>query len=264
MRAASALLLALLAATPVHADTAARDEAAALATSLAAAGRQVPDLRFVDAEGNTVMLAEFRGRPLLVNLIYTACADVCPTVIESLGPAVEIAAEALGPNAFAVVTVGFDTRHDTPQRMRSFARSQGVSRDGWYFLGGDAATIDALAEAVGFSYYPSAGGFDHLAQVSVLDAEGRVYQQVYGGVFEPPAIVEPLKDLVFGRERPIWSAEGLLDRVMLFCTVYDPRRGRYYFNYSLFIGILVGGTGLLAFGVFLAREWRRSGPGSAA
>ena len=26
----------------------------------------------------------------------------------------------------------------------------------------------------------------------------------------------------------------------LFCTVYDPRTGRYYFDYSLFASIIIG------------------------
>jgi protein SCO1/2 len=252
-----ALLLGLaLGAPPVAA--AVPDETTALAASRAAIGRRVDGLRFVESSGATLTLDRYRGRPLLVNLVYTACSDVCPTVVQNLYPAVEIAREALGAEAFSVITVGFDPRHDTPERMRSFARQQGVDFSNWHFLSGDRATIDALAEAVGFTFYPSAAGFDHLAQVSVIDADGRVYQQVYGGIFEPPAIVEPLKDLVFGRGRSIWSSKGLLDRVKLFCTIYDPRTGRYYFSYSLFIGIAVGGTGLAGFGIFLLREWCRS------
>jgi protein SCO1/2 len=33
---------------------------------------------------------------------------------------------------------------------------------------------------------------------------------------------------------------GLLGRVKLFCTVYDPTSGRYTFDYSLFIQITIG------------------------
>jgi protein SCO1/2 len=101
-----------------------------------------------------------------------------------------------------------------------------------------------------------------MAQVSVIDGQGRVYRQVYGGVFEPPAIVEPLKDLVLGRERPIWSGRGLLDRIRLICTVYNPNTGRYQFSYAVFIGIAVGGASLLLVLAFLIREWRRTRPGS--
>ena len=120
-----------------------------------------------------------------------------------------------------------------------------------------------MARAVGFAIYARAGGFDHIAQVSLVDAKGTLYQQVYGAVFEPPVIVEPLKDLVFGRYRPVSSLQGIFDRIKLFCTVYDPNSGRYYFDYSLFVGIAIG---LLCLGLvlgFLIREWRRPPPDTA-
>lgn len=257
------LLAALLVAAGPAETRATLTEDEALAISEAALGSTLPDLTLVDDAGRSVTLAEFRDRPLLVNLVYTACTDVCPTIVASLYPAVEVAQAALGRDSFAVITVGFDARGDSPSRMRSFARAQGVSLPNWYFLSGSAETLQALSRAVGFTFYPSPAGFDHMAQVSVVDAQGRVYQQVYGGVFEPPAIVEPLKDLVLGRERSIWSAQGLVDRVRLICTVYNPNTGRYYFSYAIFIGIAVGGASLLLVLAFLIREWRRARPGPA-
>jgi protein SCO1/2 len=263
MRRGTVLLLAgavLALAAPAGARSVLTAEEAS-AISTAALGASLPDLELLAEDGRTVRLAAFRDRPLLFNLVYTACTDICPTIVESLHPAVEAAQAALGADSFAVVTVGFDARDDTPARMRSFASEVGASLPNWYFLSGTADTVDALSRAVGFTFYPSAGGFDHMAQVSVIDGQGRVYQQVYGGVFEPPAIVEPLKDLVLGRERSIWSGQGLLDRIRLICTVYDPNTGRYQFSYAVFIGIAVSGASLLLVLAFLIREWRRARPG---
>ncbi|RME98806.1 MAG: SCO family protein, partial [Alphaproteobacteria bacterium] len=203
------------------------------------------------------------GKPLLVTLVYTSCADVCPTLIESLYPAVKEAQSALGQDSFSVITVGFDVRNDTPERMRLLARERGVDLPNWHFLAADRDNLDALARAVGFAIYARPGGYDHIAQVSLIDRDGKLYQQVYGAVFEPPVIIEPLKDLVFGRYRPVASLQNVIDRIKLFCTVYDPASGRYYFDYSLFAGIAIG---LLCLGLILAfivREWRRPPPGKA-
>ncbi len=251
------LALFCLLAGPVAAAPAA-DPDAALAKSRSALGRSMPDLAFVDTSGRRVRLSEFVGRPYLLTLIYTACSDACPLIIRNLHPTVENARELLGADRFAVLTVGFDARHDTPDRMRSFMRSQGVDLPNWHFLSADQKTIDALAEAVGFTFYPYAGGFDHMAQITVVDAEGRIYRQIYGGAFEPPQVMEPLKDVVFGRFRPITDMGGLLDKVRLFCTIYDPNSGRYYFDYSLFIGIAIGAACLSLVASLLVREWRRS------
>lgn len=254
-----ALLVAMVAGTVAAAPSAGPD--AALTKSRAVLGHIMPDFAFVDASGRRLRLSEFTGRPYLLTLVYTACSDVCPLIIQNLHPTVENAQQLLGADRFAVLTVGFDARHDTPDRMRAFMRSQGVELPNWHFLSADQKTIDALAEAVGFTFYPRAGGFDHMAQITVVDAEGRIYRQIYGGAFDPPQVMEPLKDVVFGRYRPIADLDSLIDKVRLFCTIYDPNSGRYYFDYSLFIGIAIGAACLSLVAALLVREWRRSARG---
>ena len=69
--------------------------------------------------------------------------------------------------------------------------------------------------------------------------------------------------LVFQRGAPLSSLSRLVDRVKYFCTVYDPNSGRYYFNYSLFMGIAIG-IGCFGFAlIVLIREWRKGEAGSA-
>ena len=206
----------------------------------AAIGNSLPDIRLTDPEGRAIELSSLNDGPVLVAMIYTGCISVCPTILESLKPAVETAQETLGASSFTVVTIGFDSRNDTPDRMRSFARERGIDLPNWLFLAGSDRSITKLADATGFSIVPSAGGFDHMAQVSIFDADGKLYQQVRGSIFPTPAIVEPLKDLMFGRRGSGLSIEGITERIKLFCTVYNPNTGRYYFNYSLFIGIAIG------------------------
>ncbi|MDH3740016.1 MAG: SCO family protein [Hyphomicrobiales bacterium] len=231
----------------------------AAARSEAAIGNLLPPSNFVDTQGRQVTLEQLRGKPVLISMVYTGCTDVCPAIIENLRPAIEIGQDALGADSFTTITVGFDTRHDTPERMRSFARARGIDLPNWLFVSGDQQTVQRLADAVGFTITPSAGGFDHTAQVSIVDADGRIYQQIRGGVFNPPAIVEPLKDLMFGRRQAIVSLGGITERIKLFCTVYNPNTGRYYFNYSLFIGLGIGIACLLLVLIWLVREFRLPG-----
>ncbi len=201
--------------------------AAAITRSQGAIGQTLPDdLALTSADGRRILFGAFRGRPLVVSLVYTGCADVCPLVIENLAAASKAADAAFGRGGFNILTVGFDAKRDTPERMRSFARAHHAGGDNWLFAAADAATIDRLTAAVGFDFAASAGGFDHPAQVTVVDQQGRVYSQIYGGSFSPPALVEPLKSLIYGGARPIFSLAGLSDRIKLVCTVYDPRTGR--------------------------------------
>jgi protein SCO1/2 len=68
---------------------------------------------------------------------------------------------------------------------------------------------------------------------------------------------------VYGRNAQNVSLDGLLDRIRLFCTVYDPRRDRYHFDYSIFVGIAIGALVLSGIGLVVGRNaWRLWRPGS--
>lgn len=231
------------------------DADAALKTSQAAIGRPVGDYAFTNTLNRTVRLTDFRGRPLVVNMVYTACSDICPAVSEALADAVDVAREALGRDSFAIITVGFDARRDTPERMRAYARSHGLSVERWEFLSGAADSVDRLANDIGFQYIPGPQGFDHVAQTTVIDAEGKVYRQIYGAAFEPPVLVEPLKELIWGTPRAANVTSNLIDRIRLICTVYDPATGRYRFSYAIFISIGLTGLTLAVVGWILVRAW---------
>jgi len=231
----------------------------ALAVSQAAIGRQLADLEFTDSDGRPFNLADHGEKPLLISLIFTSCYHVCPTLTRHLKTAVEAAREALGPDSFRVVTVGFDTANDTPERMRDFARKQGVDDPDWAFLSASAETIATLTENVGFIYFATPRGFDHITQLTIVDRDGKIYNQVYGGAFELPWLVEPLKNLVFNRPQSKHSFfSGIVDRVNLFCTVYDPSTGRYRYDYSLFFQIAIGFLALSGVLAYLLIETRRA------
>ncbi|MGI9260600.1 MAG: SCO family protein [Woeseiaceae bacterium] len=254
--ALGALIVAVF-ATPLAAQQE-YDRDAALAVSQAAVGERLGDYTFRDTDGQAFRLQSLQGKPLIVSLIYTSCHHVCPLITQHVADTVEIAQEALGDDAFSVVTIGFDWQVDTPDRMRMYASAKGIDTPVWHFLSGDAASVSALSQDVGFQFYPSAKGFDHLSQTTVVDAHGRVYRQVYGQDFGPPALVEPLKELVFDTPAAAGLLEHWVDTFKLFCTVYDPNSGRYQFDYSIFMTILIGVLCLGAILTFIVLEWRHA------
>lgn len=230
----------------LSAETTRPDEGEILRTSQAAIGRTLAGYTFTTAEGERLTLEQLRGRPVVLSLVYTSCYYVCSGLTLRLREAVKVARAALGPQSFDVVTVGFDTGNDTPERMRQFARERGVQQPGWHFASADAATMARLVRDVGFTYFPSPKGFDHVTQTTIVDRGGRVVLQVYGEDFAPPLVVEPLKRLVWGKGVERSALEGLVNRVRLVCTIYDPSSGRYRFDYSLIVELIAGG---LAFGI---------------
>lgn len=249
------LAVLVLAAVPIVPAAAAKlDEAAALAESQQATGRELGDHSFVNSQGKPLRLRDFRGRPVVLHLIYTGCGDSCPLVVERLALAVEVADKAFGKGRFVVLTAGFDPRSDTPRQMRAYADAHGIDRADWELLSAPGATIDRVAAETGFSIIARAGGFDHVTQVTLLDPEGRVYRQIYGTDFSPQSLVEPLKQLLFG-QRVDGGFAGLLNRVRLLCTIYDPAAGRYRFSYAVFLELGIGAASLAAVGFFVLRLW---------
>lgn len=228
----------------------------ALSISQAAIGKSVGHYRLTASNGEVMSTQSFQGKPLIVSLIYTSCYHICPTTTENLNRVVQKAIDVLGEDSFNVVTIGFDTDLDSPLAMKQFADLHTTKSDNWFFLSSDASTMKALVRDLGFIYSAAPQGFDHIIQASILTKNSVVYRQVYGLRPQTPHFVEPLKELVFGKEKSVTLFSAFTSKIKLFCTVYDPALDKYYFNYSIFVGIFVGLVmGLFFLRIFI-REWR--------
>ncbi len=250
----------ILTLTPIllaAASAAAFDEKRALQASQAAIGRELGDYVFRDSEEREVRLARLRGQPLVVNFVYTGCFQVCPTATKSLAQSVAEAERAIGPGRFRVATIGFNLPFDTPQAMKAFARKQGIAAPNWMFLTPDAETLPRLIADFGFSYEQTAAGYDHLLQATIVDAEGRIYRQLYGDSFPAPQFTGPLLELIANAPRPAGDVAALIRQAKLLCTVYDPASGKYRVNYAVVIEIFVGLSIFLVGIPSLVIEWRR-------
>ncbi|MBK7473907.1 MAG: SCO family protein [Betaproteobacteria bacterium] len=255
---ASLLLGALLACAAAAAqEMNAPDAERAVGISQAVIGKPAGDHAFTDRLHRNVRLADYRGKPLVVSFIYTSCFQVCPATTQFLSRAVAAARQALGNDSFQVVSIGFNQPFDNPDALAAFARKAGVDDPRWEFLAPPAPDVPALARDFGFTYYATPKGFDHLTQLTVVDAEGVIYRQIYGESFDLPMLVGPLKELLSGQASGEVSVAAVWTKVKLFCTVYDPAAGRYRLNYSLFVEIFAGASILIGIAWFLIGQSRR-------
>ncbi|MDT8376518.1 MAG: SCO family protein [Mariprofundaceae bacterium] len=234
------------------------DNNTALKISQAAIGRTLDGYQFQDRQGRTVSLADYRGKPLMISMVYTSCYHICPTTTRNLSRAVTTVRSAVGKDAFRVVTIGFDVAHDNPERMSSYARQQGVSSEkNWSFLSSDKATVDRLTSDLGFLYAPSSTGFDHLIQTTLVDGEGKIYRQIYGMEIDPTLLTQATKELVYGLDPASFDLESIVNRVRLFCTIYDPASDSYKLNYGMIFGMIVGLLVVTATGIVIVRFIRQ-------
>ncbi len=248
--------MALCLALPASGQAAKLDAEIAYEESQAAIGGLTGAHVLTDHRGRPLALADLRGRPLVVSLVFTSCATVCPLTTDHLRGQILAARKAVGNGSFAVLTFGFDASGDTPEQLSAFASTHRIAGlDDWFIASADSATTEAFLTDLGFSYRIAARGFDHVTQTTILDAEGRVYRQVYGEAFPLQVLAEPLKELVFGTTTRSVAAADLWNRINFLCTVYNPLTGAYRFDYGIFFGIFFGGLSLILTGIIILRLW---------
>jgi protein SCO1/2 len=254
----STLSAAKLESQPVGPVTQIFDEKEALRVSQEAIGNRLGDYTFVNRSGRTVRLSDYLGKPLIISMIYTHCPVVCVTTTRSL-TALKLSQDALGADSFNVLTVGFDTENDTPESMDFFAKRMSVSLPNWEFVSADPETIKKLSKDLGFFFAPAEeGGFNHITQTTFVDAQGKVYRQIYGEEFENKTLLEPLRDMIYNIKTAEPGFAGFSNKVRLFCTVYDAKSGKYAVSYNFFyatgLGILIS----LLIIWWIVFEYRRS------
>jgi protein SCO1 len=215
------------------------------------------DLVFRDETGRAARLAEyFRGRPVVLSLVYYECPLLCLQVLDGLVKALTTLSFDVG-REFDVLTVSFDPGEEPALAAKSkrtmLARyGRPGAEDGWHFLTGNEPAIHALTEAVGFryAYDRRTDQFAHGAGIVVLTPEGRISRYFFG-------IDYSARDLRFGlMEASEHRIGSVIDQVLLYCYHYDPASGRYGLV-ILNVIRLAGLATLLALGIFVIGSLRR-------
>jgi protein SCO1 len=192
-------------------------------------GEELPlDTVFRDETGQEVRLGDFfTDRPVVLALVYFECPMLCQMILDGLVSSLDILTFTPG-NEYEVVVVSFDPREDhvvAAAKKRNYMTQFGRpgTEAAFHFLTGEPASIDALTQAVGFSYVYDAekDEFAHASGITVVTGEGRISRYLFG-------IEYPPKDLrlalVESAQMKIGSA---VDQLLLFCYNYDPTTGKY-------------------------------------
>ena len=229
------------------------DEKTAFELSQSVIGKPVGDFVLLDRSGKPVELSRYRGKPLLVSFIYTACFQICPTTTRNLQKAVQNTVSVLGADRFNVISIGFNQPFDSPQALKDFSVQNGISLPNWEFLSPSPAILGDLTRNFGFSYVATPAGFDHMNQVTMVDAQGKIIRQVYGEKYTAEDLAEPLKVMIAGSAIPpqVGTLQEIMARVRIICSVYDPVSGRYRTNYSLYFQF-AGFLSFMAFMIYLS------------
>jgi protein SCO1/2 len=163
-------------------------------------GEAVPDVTLVNQDGRRVRLADYRGRALALTFIYTRCPlpDFCPLMMQNF-VAVEaaLAAEPALHSRTRLLSVSFDTKHDTPEVLKRFGRS--LAGEGpqpfahWQFASGTDLEIRKLGDALGLEFDPDKGMWVHNLRTAVIGPDGTLVRVIHGNDWKPDELVADLR-----------------------------------------------------------------------
>jgi protein SCO1/2 len=214
-------------------------------------GAQLPrDVAFTDSTGAHVTLDRyFDGtRPVVLVLAYARCTMLCSVVLRGLADAVHDT-----PGDYLPVIVSLDPR-ETPdeaaRRQDHLLLDAGrSSRDEWPYLVGDKASIDAVAETLGFHYEwdPDTEQYAHPAVVFVLTPDGRIAEYLRGVRYPD------LADAIARARRGVLTTSAAQD--LLTCFHATPALRRYGARVRALFEL---GAGTVFLGLVAMILWLRS------
>jgi protein SCO1 len=225
-------------------------------------GDQLPlETQLKDENGKAVKLGDYftSGRPVIVAFVYYECPMLCNQVLNGLTGSLKGINLDAGKD-FDVVAVSFDAReNDKPDLARNKKASyveryaRPGSENGFHFLTGNEASINAVTSAAGFSFKwdEKSEQFAHAAGVMIATPEGKLSRYFYGIDYSP-------KDVKFGlMESSAKKVGNPAEQLLLYCYHYDPSTGKY--GLAILRVVRLGGiVTLLGMGAMAFVFWRRN------
>jgi len=224
--------------------------------------QQLPlDAQFVDDHGKTVRLGDYFGKhPAILSLVYYNCPMLCSEEMDGLASALEMVRMNPGKD-FEVIILSIDPS-ETPELaakkkafyVKRYGRPE--TADGWHFLTGKQADIDAVSKATGFGYIrvPGPDGkldqFAHASSIEVVTTSGKIAQYYLGVEYSPKDV---MLGLVEASDNKIGSPVA---NILTYCYHYDPQTNKH----SLIVARVVqlgGMVTVVSLGSFMFVMFRR-------
>ena len=134
-----------------------------------------------ERSGKKVQLDDLRGKVILMAYVYTSCPRGCSMIVEEM----KHVYDEFAPThpGFQVVSFTIDP-DDTPENMKKFADSRGITKDNWWFVNGPKNEVRTfLSYEVKFydvkeipekDRFSPADKYEHDMRVALIDHEGHV------------------------------------------------------------------------------------------
>ena len=158
-----------------------------------AAASVLTDTKLVDQNGNTISLESLKGKPMVVDFIYTSCPGPCLMETAKFANVALRLGNDLGSKV-TLVSISVDPEHDGPKQLLNYSHQQGADEKGWYFLTGGPADVDkALAGFKLSRQIEPDGSVGHLVDMMLVGPDGRLVREYNGEIVKAQDIVDDVK-----------------------------------------------------------------------
>jgi protein SCO1/2 len=149
----------------------------------------VSDFQLTDQNGQPFRGESLKGKIWVADFIYTQCPGPCPRMTSQMHQ-VQQATEKMRDVALVSFTV--DPQHDTPAILASYAKAHHAQHERWYFLTGDAASLNQLCRYV-FKLGNVDGSLEHSTRFVLVDKKSQI--RGYYDTSETSSIPKLIDDL---------------------------------------------------------------------
>lgn len=141
----------------------------------------LPPVSLIDQNGRRVSLASLRGKPVLVDFVYTSCPGPCSVLTSKLVGVAQSLGARLGTR-ITMVSITVDPEHDSPKVLKAYAERLSADRPGWEFLTGTPDEIERVLLPYKVRRMRDADGtVTHVETLFLLGPDGR-QRRLYNGV----------------------------------------------------------------------------------
>jgi protein SCO1/2 len=164
-------------------------------------GDALPEYHFVNEQGQSISLSQFRGNALVLSFLFTRCPlpQFCPLTAKKLAETQDQLSELPGgPTNWHILALSIDPEFDTPERLRQFGETYGYDPERWSLLTGDLIDITALAEQFGLLFWTEDGTINHNLRTVVVGADGTIRTNIIGNEWRVNDLVQQVREAAAG------------------------------------------------------------------
>ncbi|MBI5636893.1 MAG: SCO family protein [Nitrospinae bacterium] len=214
-----AVLLAGVISPPAFAAPAAVDR------SERAIGRILKNYPLIDERGFPIPLYGFRGKSVLLTFFFADCPEACPLIAHSVQDILTKLPPALRDKT-ATLFVTLTPEIDTAKRRSEYAADFAVPGAQWRFVALSPSVLAQLADDVGFDYQKGSSAPEHMNRLTLIGPTGKVERHFYGTTFDAAAVTGAVAAVAEGRTLG-GTISIMFDKLMLYCSTYDPAKDAY-------------------------------------